>query len=149
MAIKGVIDKDIIAGNEFQLTVDNVDVLCTMISSIEESMQTVELPDGTSASGGRTEGGIETTVTIPAHSVDDVAYMDAWWASCKDPIPLSAYKTVTIQGRSKSGSKTITDTGFGVWVKGRKSAEYAMEDGGTVMTVIEYTLSIDDVQHSQ
>ena len=149
MAIKGVVDKDIIAGNEYTLTVDNVEIFCVSISSVEESMQVVELPDGTSASGGRTEGGIECSVSIPAHHVDDIAYMDAWWNSGKDPVPLSAYKVVTLQGRSKSGSKVMTDTCLGVFIKGRAGAEYMLEDGGTTMTVIEYTLSIDDVEHSQ
>lgn len=148
MAVKGVISKNIIAGNSYKFLVDQVEILCTEISSIEETMQKVELPDGTQASGGRTEGGMEFTVMVPAHHKDEIDFMDSWLQACKDPVQPSAYKTTTVLGTSKDGTVTRTDTLLGCWVSARSGAEYSMEDGGTTFAQIEYTISFDDVEHA-
>jgi hypothetical protein len=149
MGVKQIIDKNVIPGNSYTVIVDgNVEILFTEFGSIEETMQIIELPDGTQASGGRTEGGIETTGMIPAHDTDAIAFMDAWWEACKEPVQPSAYKALTVIGTSVDGNVTRTDICTGVFLKGRTSPEYNLEDGGTNMTTIEYTFSIDDVEHS-
>ena len=143
MALKGVIEKDIIASNKFKILFDGFEVICTSVSSIEEELVTTELPDGTRASGGRVEA-TEVTVTVPAHHTGAIAFMQAWWNGCQDPIIPSAYKTVAIVGTSGSGQILRTETCFGCFITGRTSAEYALEEGGE-MTVIEYTISVDRV----
>lgn len=146
MALKGVIPKDIIAANKFTVAVDNVEILAVSVSGPDESLQTVELPDGTAASGGRTDPS-ESTIVIPQHATEAKLFMDTWWNSCKDPVQPTAYKNVTVIGTSSTGAQSATDTWIGAFIKGRKSAEYSLEDG-TTMTVLEYSVSIDDVFHS-
>jgi hypothetical protein len=146
MALKSVIPKDIIAGNKFTLSVDNEDLLVVSVSSPEESLQTVELPDGTMASGGRTDPS-EITIIIPQHVEASKIFLDTWWQGCKDPVAPNAYKSITVTGESSSGQITSTSTGVGVFIKDRTGATYSLEDG-TEMTTIEYTCSVDEFFHS-
>ena len=146
MALKGKILKDVISGNNFVLLVGAKAILCTNISSIEETLQTIDLPDGTTASGGRTEVS-EFSITVPAHHEVDVAFMDHWMRNGKSPVVPGAYRTVVVKGNANSGGPGRTDTCFGTHVVGRSSSEYSMEDGGTSMTTIEYTLRCDNVVH--
>ena len=146
MALKGVIPKDIIAGNKFTINVDNTEILAVSISGIEETLEVAELPDGTAASAGRT-GVSESTIVIPQHVTESKTFMDAWWLACKDPVQPGAYKNITVTGTSSTGAIVSTDTLLGVFIKGRKSADYSLEDGST-MTVLEYTVSVDDAFHS-
>lgn len=146
MALKGVITKDIIAGNKFTLAIDNVEIVAVSVSGPEENIQVAELPDGTTASGGRTEAS-EITIVIPQHMAQGKQVMDLWFQACKDPVQPNAYKNVTVTGTSSTGAIVSTDTHIGVWVKTRKSADYALEDG-TTMTVLEYTCSVDESIHS-
>lgn len=146
MALKGVIPKDIIAANKFTLAIDNVEIVAVSVSGIEENLQVAELPDGTKASGGRTEAS-ETTIVIPQHVTQSRQVMDLWWQSCKDPVQPDAYKNITVTGTSSTGANTSVSTLIGVFITSRKSADYALEDGST-MTVIEYTCSVDDAFHS-
>lgn len=146
MALKGVIPKDIIAGNKFTLAIDNVEIVAVSVSGIEETLQVAELPDGTKASGGRTEAS-EMTIVIPQHLTASKLVMDAWWQAGIDPVVPAAYKNITVTGTSSSGAIVSTDTLIGVFVTNRKSADYALEDG-TTMTTLEYTCSVDNAFHS-
>jgi hypothetical protein len=147
MPLKGVIQKDIIPGNEYKLIVDNVEIICTELSGFEEALQTAELPDGTVATTGRTDA-TEFTVSVPYHHEDDIAFMDSWWAACKTPVQAAAYKTATAVASSSSGAVTRTSTATGCFIKNRKSPDFSMGDGGTEMTVVEYTISADEVEHA-
>lgn len=146
MALKGVIQKDVIAGNKYKVLFDGDEVLCVSVSAVEETLQTMDLPDGTRASGGRTEAS-EFTAIVPAHHNEDVAKMEIWWQSCQDPVLPTAYKTTSIIGTSTMGTTIRNDTHFGCFITGRTGAEYSLEDGGTTMTVIEYTISTDRSLH--
>lgn len=146
MPLKGLIQKDIIPGNEYKMIVDGVEIVCTEVSGFEESLQVTELPDGTAATTGRTEV-TEFTAMVPFHHDEDIAFMDSWWTACKTPVQAAAYKTVTIVATSSSGGTVRTTTALGTFIKNRKSPDFSMEDGGTEMTSIEYTFSVDDVEH--
>jgi hypothetical protein len=146
MALKGIIPKDIIAANKFTLAADNDEILITAITGAEETIETVELPDKTSASAGRTEMS-EVTIKIPAHVDESVNFMNIWFQACKDPVQPGAYKTCVVTAESSSGGTVRTYTYVGVFLKGRKTPDHALEDGAT-MTEIEYTASIDEVFHS-
>lgn len=146
MPVKNLLGKDVIGANKFTFSVDNDDLLVVSVSGIEETLQVIELPDGTAASGGRTDVS-ETTVVVAQHTKASITFFDAWWALCQDPVPPAAYKNGTVTGNSSSGGVSATTTLISVFIKSRKSADYNLEDG-TTMTVVEYTLSVDDAFHS-
>ena len=146
MALKGKIQKDIIAGNKYTVRVGVKEIICTTVSAIEEAIQTIDPPDGTTASGGRTEVS-EFTIAVPAHHQIDMVYMNEWFAACQDPVLPTAYRMVTVKGSSSSGNINRIDTCFGCHITGRQSAEYLMEDGGSSMTVVEFTIRADRVMH--
>lgn len=146
MALKGIIPKDIIAANKFTLAVDGDEYLITAITGAEETIQVTELPDKTSASTGRTEMS-EITIKFPANVDESANFFNTWFQGCKDPVQPNAYKTCVVTAESTTGGTVRTYTYTGVFLKGRKTPDHALEDGGT-MTEIEYTASIDEVFHS-
>ena len=146
MPVKNLLGKDVIGANKFTFSVDNDDLLVVSVSGLDETLQVIEFPDGTAASGGRTDPS-ETTVVVAQHTKASITFFDAWWEMCKDPVPPSAYKNATVTGNSSSGNESATTTMISVFIKSRKGADYSLEDG-TTMTVVEYTLSVDDAFHS-
>jgi len=144
--LKGTVGKDPIAANKYTFLVDGSPLIVTAVSSMEEEIPSVTLPDGTTASSGRTEP-TEFTVDVPNHHNQEIVYFNAWWAAAKEPVLPTAYRPVVIEKRSSQGTIVRVSNLFGVWVNKREEAEVSMEDGET-MTVTRYTCKVDDATHS-
>jgi len=146
MPAKGVINKDVIAGNKFQFLVAGVQLTVTAVEGLEEVLKTIDLPDGTRASGGRTEAS-EFTVRIPKHHTVEFAFFEAWYREGKDPVLATAYKPVTVLSLSNSNAITRTSSLFGCFITGRTEPDKSLEDGSEEMAEVEYTISVDDQDH--
>jgi hypothetical protein len=144
--LKGIIGRDPISANKYTFLVDGLALSVTSISSLEEEISTITLPDGTTASSGRTQSS-EFTVTIPNHHEVEYAFFNVWWSNCQEPVLPIAYKTVIIETRSTRGDIVRVTNVFEAYLFKRESAELSMEDGET-MTVTTYTIKADIVIHS-
>lgn len=144
--LKGIIGKDPIASNKYTFLVDGVPMVVTNVSAIEEEIPTVTLPDGTTASSGRTEA-TEFTVDVPNHHETEIDFFNLWWVSGQEPVLPTAYKSVIIEMRSSQGEIVRTINVFGAWLSARESAELTMEDGET-MTVTRFTVKVDIAFHT-
>jgi len=144
--IKGTIGKDPVVSNKYTFLIDGVPLLVTAISSIEEEIPGVALPDGTTASSGRTES-TEFTVDVPNHHNTEIDFFNSWWIQCQEPVSPTAYKAAIIEKRSSQGEISRTTNIFGSWISKREDAELSMEDGET-MTVTRFTLKVDTAFHS-
>jgi hypothetical protein len=144
--LKGIINKDPIVANKFTFIVDGSPLIVTAISALEEEIPSVTLPDGTTASSGRTES-TEFTVDVPNHHDEEIEFFNAWWATCQEPVAPNAYKPVVIEKRSSQGEVVRVTTILGSHLSKREEAEMSMEDGET-MTVTRFTLKVDMAFHS-
>lgn len=144
MANKGVISKDIIRLDKYIITIDGVDLKAIRVGESNQTMKVVELPDGTAASGGRTEAS-EFEIEIPEHETKERLLLDKWWSDCKDPISPSAYKVVTITRTSGTGGVSVVEDRVGCFVKGRRGGEMSYDGGSEEMATLIYSISCDDV----
>lgn len=141
---KGVINKDIIRLDNYVVTIDGVEYMAIRVGEFEQPMKKVNLPDGTAASGGRTEAST-FEIEIPEHHDKERNFFDNWCALAKDPIPPNAYKTVSVAKRTSSGGLTVTEDRLGCWPENRKSAEMSYDDGAEKMSTLVYTISCDGI----
>jgi len=75
--MKGVIHPDHIPRNKYQLLVDGMpDFTFLNVGNLEEELETVDLPDRTTASGGNTKP-IEFTASIPTHHSEERIAMES------------------------------------------------------------------------
>ncbi len=144
--LKGTIGKDPVVANKYTFLVDGTPYVVSAISALEEEIPAVALPDGTTASSGRTES-TEFTVDVPNHHEIEIGFFNTWWESCKEPVLPTAYKSVIIEKRSSQGDIVRVTNCFGSWLNKREEAEVSMEDGET-MTVTRYTVKVDIAFHS-
>lgn len=140
MPLKGVIQKDVIAGNKYQLLVGTTELLVTSIGGFEEVLVTTDLPDGTRASAGRTEP-FEFDISIPYHHTEDVDFMNLWFRGAQDPVRPDCYRTISMISQSGTGEIVRTATIFGAFPTTRSNPERALDNSD--MTVITFTISGD------
>lgn len=145
MPAKGTIKQDIFNTNKYQLTFAGAPPLTvTEVSGLTEKIPTVKLPDRTVVSGGNTDP-LELEITLPAHHITEMAYMDSWWQDCQDPVTGGYKRTGTLTALSNQGVSMRSDTLFGVWVTERNVSDRKMEDEGAMVTV-KYKLSVDSIK---
>lgn len=147
MPVQGKIQKDIMTGQKYVFMVDGVEFVITDVGSIEETLQTVDLPDGSVASGGRVDP-VEFPISIPLHHDVEYAFMELWFKGCQEPIAPNAYKNCSIVIKSNTGAKQRSMTVLGAFISGRSSPELEMEGGAGEMLKVEYTIKADKVMHS-
>lgn len=108
--MKGVIKPDHIPINKFRLLViGTISPTFTVIStsSIEEELETEELPDRTWVSMGRT-GPVEFSISIPMHHRLEMAAMELWFAEGRDPISPGYKKPGVLTHSSLSGGTDVS-----------------------------------------
>jgi len=144
MGLKGVLLEDHIPLSNYELAIAGiVPIIFTSVGAIELELDTVDLPDRTKASGGRTKPG-EIEVKVPLHHVVEIAAMDTWLEEGQDPV-LPTYKKVgTLSGLSLSGLITQTFTMIGLFNRKKMTPEFVMENDGE-LSENTYSLSWDDI----
>lgn len=146
MTLKGIIREGHIPVNKYLLSFPGMPPLTvTKLGGLEEELETAEMPDRTIQSNGQTKA-TELTIELPMHHTSEIAAMEIWYVSSKDPV-LPGYKkdgTLTHLSVSAVGSPVVYALS-GAFPKMRKTPEMDMANDSDA-AVIEYTLSVDDVQ---
>jgi len=144
MAIKGTMKPDHIPVNKYKLSLTGmIPIIFTKISGIEEETATVELPDKSIRSGGRS-GPIEFDVEMPAHHVSEKMAMEGWLQEGKDPVSPFAYKTGTLQMYSQTGAQTVVYMLEEAICTKRSLPELDLSNDGE-MAVIGFTIKANEL----
>lgn len=142
--MKGVIQADHIPVNKYLLIIIGLPPLTpTEVSGMEDELQTVDLPDRTTASGGN-RGPSEFTVMIPAHHTVEIAAMELWFREGQEPVTPSYKKAGTMIMQSLSGANARVRTLVGAYVSKRGDPDLELANEGE-MAAIEYTIKVDDI----
>ncbi len=140
---KGTIQEDHIPVNKFELWVVGMPPLTVIaITGLEEELDTVDFPDRTTASGGRTAP-VEFVMTMPAHHAVEQAAMEIWFQESQDPV-LPTYKkpaTLIVSRLSGGAGKTITFPDL--FTKKRGISDLDADNEGD-MTTVEWTMRASD-----
>lgn len=144
MTAKGTIKEDHIPLNKYTLKVAGLpDLTFTKVGGIEEELETVDLPDRTVASGGHTKA-IEFDVELPMHHTVEVAAMEAWFRSARDPVAPDYKKPATLVQSSNTGNIVRSWSMLGAFPSKRATPDLEMENEGE-MAVLAYTLRADSI----
>ncbi|MCH7726063.1 MAG: phage tail protein [Planctomycetes bacterium] len=142
--MKGVIQADHIAVNNFQLLVLGIPPLViTELSGIEDELETADLPDRTRASGGNRKA-TEFTFMLPMHHVVQQAAMEAWFREAQDPVTPTYRKAGTLIHTSISGSTLRTFTLTGLFPTKRGLPDLELVNEGE-MAAVEWSMSVNDI----
>lgn len=139
MAIKGVIQESHIGVNKFAMFVVGLPPLTpTTVGGLEEEIASIELPDKTTASGGRT-GIVELTMSIPTHHVEEEAAMEIWFLEGQDPV-LPTYKKAATLTMTAIDDGTIRAFAFtDLWCFKRTLPDRELDNDGE-MSATEWGL---------
>lgn len=144
MGLKFVIQPDHIPVNNYRLQVVGLQpITFTSIGALEKEIDSVDLPDRTSASTGRTKNG-ETEVKVPEHHLVEVQQMETWYQEGKDPVSPTYKKTGTLTVYSGTTLIQKTYTLIGCYISKGATPDREMNDDGE-MAVLTYTLKWDDI----
>jgi hypothetical protein len=142
--MKGKVQADHMPVNKYSLFIVGMPpIMFTKVSGIEEELQTVDLPDRTSASGGHTAPVEFTAESMMHHSVERYA-LELWYKEGQDPVSPLYKKVGTLIHHSLTGDKLATYTLIGCFVKKRKLPDLEMANEGEP-AVIEWTFKADQV----
>jgi hypothetical protein len=140
--MKGDIRPDHMPINKFKVLAQGLPpITFTEVGSLEEELETVDLPDRTSASGGQTKP-IEFTAKVPTHHTEQRIAMEGWFEEGKDPVSPTYKKIVTLVKSSLSGAQVASYILNGCYVCKRTTPDLDMSNEGE-MDQIEWTLKAD------
>lgn len=144
MPMKAVLLPDHIQVNKYQLSIAGMPPMTfTAISGIEEEMDTIELPDRTVATGGRTKP-VEFDLTQPEHHPIERYAMEAWFEECKDPVLPTHKKIATLLHFSQSNLMTVGYMLIGLFPSKRALPDLDMDNEGEMGTIV-WTMKADEL----
>jgi len=142
--MKFAIQPDHIPVNKYALLVAGLPpITLTSIGSFNEELDTVDLPDRTKATGGRTKPG-DTELKLPMHHVVEAAAMDLWYSEGQDPVSPIYKKVATLNCLSNTGIIIRTFTIIGLFLNSRQTPDLEMGNDGD-MAELTYGACWDDV----
>lgn len=142
--MKGAIQPDHIAVNNYELLVLGLPPLTpTAIDGIEDELQTVDLPDRTTASGGNRGPG-EWSMSLPLHHLVEQGAMEAWFKESQDPVSPTYKKVATLIHKSVSTSVLRTYSISGLFPKKRTLPDLEMENDGE-LALVAWLMRHDDI----
>ena len=145
MPIKSTLLPDHVQVNKYQLTVAGLPpLLFTASSGLEEELDSVELPDRTTASGGRTKP-VEFEVTQPMHHTIERLAMEAWYTEGKDPVSPTYKKIGTLIMFSQSNIIQVSYMLIGLYVFKRTTPDLELENDGELATIV-WGMKADEVE---
>jgi len=143
--MKGAIQADHIPINKYELLIVGLPPLTpTEISGLEDELQTTDLPDRTTASGGN-RGPNEFTIMLPMHHLTEQGAMEAWFIESQDPVQPSYKKVGTLIHKSISGATLRTYSLVGAYPSKRVLPDLEMENEGE-LALVEWTIKVDDME---
>ena len=142
--LRGKIKEDHIPLNLAEIQVPGFPTLTAVtISGIEHTLETVDLPDRTKASGGQTTP-VEFTIGIPMHHEVEQRALEIWFQESKEPVSPTYKKVATIRWPNLSGRKKKGYTLLGLFPSVRAMPDADMANEGE-LAIIEWTMNADDV----
>lgn len=142
--MKGAIQPDHIPKNKYKLKVVGLpEITFTFVSGLEEELETADMPDRTSASGGNTKY-TEFTVRMPTHHAAERIAMENWFTESQDPVDPGYKKVGTLFKSSISGTASVSYLLHGLYVKKRATQDLEMSNEGE-LDEIEWTMSCDQI----
>lgn len=142
--MKGDIKADHIPVNKYKLLIIGLPAITpTEISGMEDELESVDLPDRTSASGGNRKP-TEFTMMIPAHHTVEIAACEIWFKQGQEPVSPLYKKVGILQMFSLSGQITRSRSIIGAHITKRVDPDLEMANEGE-MAVIEYTVKVNDI----
>ena len=142
--MKGVIQPDHMPLNKFQLIVAGLPpFVFTQISGIEETLDTVDLPDRTTASGGDTQP-VEFTAMLPLHHLVEQAAMELWYTESRGPVSPNYKKAATLIHQSNTGAVVRSFSILGMFPSQRALPDLEMENEGE-MAATTWTFRADQL----
>ena len=142
--MKGSIQPDHIPKNKYQLIIMGLPpITFTKVSGLEEELETVDLPDRTTASGGNTKA-VEFTASMPTHHTSERIALENWYVQCRDPVS-PAYKHVgSLVKQSLTGINLVTYVLQGLYPCKRSTPDVEMSNEGE-LDEIEWTFKADQI----
>ena len=141
--MKGTIYPDHIPRNKFKLIIQGLPpITFTKVAGLEEELDTVDLPDRTTASGGRTKP-LEFTASMPTHHAVERNALEGWFQEGQDPVLPSYKKTGTLVKESLSRIQRVAYLLVGMYPSKRGTADMEMDNDGE-LDEIEWTFKADD-----
>lgn len=129
--------------NKYRLTVPGMKPITVVsVTGIEEDLETVNLPDRTTASGGQ-RGPVSFSIGVPAHHSDEIASLEAWYKESQDPVSPTYKKNATLTLISLTSTRKLQFQLRGSFVCGRHIEEQSMANEGE-MNVITYPMKADE-----
>lgn len=146
MVLKGAVQENHIPVNNYEFLVEGlaVPILFTSIGSLEEELETADMPDRTVVSGGNVKA-IESDFEMFEHHTAQLAAMRDWYAQAKAGTP--GYKKVgTLIKRHIDGTVATTRACSGVFPKKEVSSDLELANAGEP-AMVKFTLSIDKIDN--
>jgi len=145
--MKGLIQDDHMPLNKYILTANGEDYVFTEVSGIEEELNTVQMPDRTVRSGGRTNT-IEFTVMLPLHHVEEQSRMEAWFeqsqiSGIENGVDPNYKRTGLLRAISLSGAVEAQWSLIQLFPSKRALPDFEMNNDGE-MAQVEWTLVCSD-----
>lgn len=142
--MKGRVQADHMPVNKFQLfAVGMPPIEFITVSGIEEELQSVDLPDRTTASGGHTAPVEFTGTTMMHHSIERNA-LELWFKEGQDPVSPLYKKIGTLIVKSLTGQKLVVYTLTGLFISKRATPDFDMANEGEA-AILEWTFKADNM----
>jgi hypothetical protein len=144
MSLKGKVLPDHAPINQFELIVVGLPkIFFITCSGIEETLQTVDLPDRTKASGGQTNP-VDFEASQMLHHTVERAALELWFKEGQDPVSPTYKKPGTLIYKSLSGRPIARYTLLGVFISARTLPETDRANEGEP-AVIMWSMHADDI----
>lgn len=144
MPLKGVFESDHVPVNKFKFVVDGLPpIVFTKVTGLEEEVPSVDLPDKTTATGGRSNPG-EIELSQPMHHKKEVLAMEGWYAEGKDPVSLFYKKDGVLTYYSQSGISQKSWLVAGGHLTKRSLPDAELDNDGD-MAEIGWTCKVDEI----
>lgn len=143
--MKGLIKDNHIPTNSYELRVIGMPPLVfTKVSGLEQTVDTVDLPDRTRASGGTVKAGT-FTADHPMHHTVEFQALEKWLTSAKEPVQPGYKKAGTLVFKNNEGKATRTATITGMFPQAFKTPDLDMK-GEPEEADAQWTFSFDDLK---
>ena len=142
--MKGIFNNDHMPMNKFELRIDGFPIISfTEVTGLESEIDTVEMPDKTVVSGGRSQPG-EFTAKLMLHDDFPLIRLNGWHEACKDPVDPNYKKNGIMFYDSISGNNFAAFEILGMFPKKISAPDANMGNEGESQQ-FEITFAYDEI----
>ncbi len=142
--LKGIIQPNHAPLNNFEVFILGLPpIVFITVAGLEEELETVDLPDRTTASGGNTKPVEWTGTTMLHHTVERLA-LEAWFKEGQDSVTSTYKKIGTLLSRGIQNNVHATYTLPGLYIMKRVIPDFDKANEGEP-AMLEWTFKADDI----